>query len=142
MVPENKVVPEFDHPLHIVRVMLLEEEKKLGLHGCLVVVFLLILDKFDCHQFLVLVVQALDYLAKCALTDDFDQLESVCDVVAFLHAIVTLFIVKSVVDQSFKFRWLNLILIFCQIIELLVLIHLGSLEIGKILGGDLIAFGS
>lgn len=88
--------------------MLFEQEQKLGFDSRLVVVLFLVFDKFDGDELLVFVVKALDDLAEGALSDDFDQLEPVGDVVSFLDPIVTFFIVKSVVDESLELCWFDL----------------------------------
>ena len=41
------------------------------------------------------------YLPKRPFSDNFYELESVRDVVALLDSIVTLFIVKTIIDQPF-----------------------------------------
>jgi len=58
MVPEDKVVLYLDHALLVLGVVLLREEEEFGLNGRLVVVLLLILNKFHSDHLLRLVVEA------------------------------------------------------------------------------------
>jgi len=103
----------------------------------LIIIFFLVLDQLNGDQLLVLVIEALNDLAKGPLTDNFDELEAVGDVVSFLNAVVPFFVVKPVVDESFQLGGLDLGFVRTQEIDLVVLIHLGLLEVSQILLGDL-----
>ena len=141
MVSKNEVIPEFHHPLYIIWVVFLEQEEQLGCHRCLIIVFLLILDKFDGDQLLVLMVQALDNLSEGSLTDDLDQLEPVSDVVTFLNSVVPLFVIKAVIYKSLQLCRFDLVLILSEVIQILILVNLSPLKICEVLGRNLLSLG-
>jgi hypothetical protein len=141
MVSKNEVIPEFHHPLDIIWVVFLEQEEQLGFHRCLIIVFLLILDKFDGDQLLVLMVQALDNLSEGSLTDDLDQLEPVSDVVTFLNSVVPLFVIKAVIYKSLQLCRFDLVLILSEVIQILILVNLSPLKICEVLGRNLLSLG-
>lgn len=45
-------------------------------------------------------IQTFDNLSECTFTDNFNQLEPKCNMIAFLNSVVALFIIKTVVYQS------------------------------------------
>lgn len=142
MVSENEVVTELHHPLDVVGIMLLEQEEQLGLDSGLIIVFLLVLDELDGYKLLVLVIQALDDLTEGALTDDLDQLEPVGDMVPFLNSVVPLFVVKAIIYKSFQLCRLDLGRVVCEVVEVLILIHLSPLKVCEVLACDLLRLGS
>jgi hypothetical protein len=81
-------------------------------------------------------VQTFDYLAECALSDNFDQLESVRNVVSLLNSIITLFIIETIVDKSLKLGSLDLIFVLTHVIYLIKFIYFSFLELGQIFVRD------
>jgi len=141
MVSEDEVVSELNHSLNVVRIVLLQQEKQLGLHCSLVVVLFLILDQLNGDQFFVFMIQALDDLAEGSLSDDLDELESIGDMISFLNAVVALFVIKAVVHQPLQLRGSVFASVFGQVVDLVVLVDLSPLEVGEILVCQLIPFG-
>ena len=142
MISKYEVVSKLDHSFYIVWVMLFEKEKKFGFDSSLIVVFFLVLYQLDCDKLLVFVIKALDYLSECTFSNDFNKLESVCNMITFLHPIVPLFIIKTIIDKSFELCWFNFILIFSQVKDLFILVNLCPLEVCKVLSSNLFTFGS
>lgn len=141
VVSEDEVVPELDHSLNVVGVALLEEEKKFGLDGGLIIIFFLVFNELDGDQLFVLVVQALDDLSKGTLADDLNQLEPEGYVVSFLYTIIAFLVVEAIVDKPLHIARLNLELVLAKVVELVVLIDLCGLELGEVLLLYLFGFG-
>jgi hypothetical protein len=120
MISEYEVISQLHHPLHIVWITLLQKKKQLSLYSCLVVVLFLILNKLDSHKLFVLVVHTFDYLTECSLSDNLNQLVSVSYVIIHLDSVISFFIVESIVNQSFKLGWLNLFIVFAEIVNLFI----------------------
>ena len=80
-----------------------------------------------------LVVHALDDLAKSSFADDFDELVSVGDVVILLDLVVPLFIIESVVYQSFELRWLYLRGVVAQVVNVLVFLDFVLFKVCEVL---------
>jgi len=99
MVSKNEVIAKFNHSLHVVWVMLFQQQQQLCLNCCLIVVLLLVFNQLNCHKLLVLVVQTLYYLSEGSFSDDFNKLEPVRNVVSFLYPVVSLLVIKSIIDQ-------------------------------------------
>lgn len=104
----------------------------------MVVVLLLVFDELDGNQFLVLVVKALDDLAKGAFTDDLDQLEPESDVVTLLNSVVAFLIIKAVVYQSLHVAGLDLVLVLTHVEQLFILLDLCLFEICQILISNMV----
>lgn len=83
-----------------------------------------------------LVIEALDDLSEGSLADDFDQLEAVRDVVAFLDSIVALLIVVAVVYEALHVRRFDLLVVLAKVVQLLVVIDFGKLGRCQVLFGD------
>jgi len=108
MISKDEIVSKFYYPLYVIRVTLFQKQKELGLNSCLVVVFLLVLYEFNSHKLFVLVIHARNNLSKCSLSDNFNQLIPVGDMVIFLNSVVAFFVVETVIYKSFKLSRLNL----------------------------------
>ena len=72
-------------------------------------------------------------LSKGSLTNDFNQLESVGNMVTFLDTVVSLFIVKAIIDKSLHIWWFNFLLILAKVVAVIVVINFSCLESSKIL---------
>ena len=81
-----------------------------------------------------LMIKTLDYLTKCTLSNNFNKLEPIGDMVSLLYPIVALFVIKSIVDQSLKLGCLDLGGVLSEVVYLLILIHFCSLEVSEVLG--------
>lgn len=141
MVPKNEVITELYNSLHVIWVAFFQQKEQFGFDCCLVVIFLLVLDQFDGDKLFVFVVQALDDLPEGSLANNFNQLESECDVVTFLDSVIAFFVIKSVVNESLHITCLNLEFILAQVIQLVILFNFCSLEVRQVLVGNIICFG-
>ena len=72
-------------------------------------------------------------LSKGSLTNDFDQLESVGNVVSLLDTVVSLLIVKTIIDESLHIRWFYFLLILAKVVAVIIVINFGCLKSSKIL---------
>ena len=53
--------------------------------------------------------------------------------VSFLYAIVAFLIIEAIIHKSLELSWSNFTSIFCKVVDLIVFIDLGPLEIGEVL---------
>lgn len=100
VVAPDKVVRELDHSLQVVRVVLLQQQKELGLDSGLIVVLFLIFYNFDRDRLLRLVIKALEDVSESALSDDFDVLVPVRNLVALLEPVIAFVIIETIIDQA------------------------------------------
>ena len=80
-----------------------------------------------------LMVQALNNLPKGSLPNNLYELESVSYVVAFLHSIIALLVIISIINKSLLVRGFEFELILAEEEDLLVLIHFSDFLTCKIL---------
>lgn len=100
MVSPDEVILELDHTLDRIWIVFLEQKEQLGFHSSLIVVLLLVLDHLDRHHFARFVVLAFEHLAKRTLSDEFNILKSVADLITRNDAIVAFVVVEAIVDES------------------------------------------
>ena len=103
MVSENKVISQFNNSLDVVWIVLLKQQEQLGLNCSLVIIFFLVLHQLYGNQLFMFMIQAFNYLTKSSLSNDFDKLVSVANVVPFLYLIVSLLIIKTIIHEPLKF---------------------------------------
>ena len=77
-------------------------------------------------------IETLDYLAKCSFSDNFDELESIWNVVTLLNSIITFFIIETIIDQPLQFGGLDLIFVFAHVIYLVEFVYFSFLEICQV----------
>ena len=102
MVSENKVISQFNNSLDVVWIVLLKQQEQLGLNCSLVIIFFLVLHQLYGNQLFMFMIQAFDDLPKCSFTDDLYELESIGNMISLLYAVISLFVVEAVVDESFE----------------------------------------
>lgn len=128
MVSENKVVLYLNDALLVFRVILFDQQKKLGLNGSLVIVLLLILNEFHSHHLLCFVVETFQDLAKSALPNLLNNLESEANLVVLGDPIVSVGVIIAVVDDSLGLGRVDLVLVRGQVVDLLKLLDFGGLR--------------
>ena len=74
-----------------------------------------------------LVVEALDHLAKRSFAYDLDELEPVGNMVTLVDSVVALFVVIAIVDEALLIRGFELELVVTKVKDLLVVVDFGSL---------------
>jgi hypothetical protein len=115
MVPEDKVVLYLDHAVLVLGVVLLREEEEFGLNGRLVIVLLLILNKFHCHHLFGLVVETFEDLAESALANLLDDLEPEANLVILRDPVVAVSVIVVVVDDPLGLGGVDLVLVGCEV---------------------------
>jgi hypothetical protein len=127
MVPEDKVVLYLDHALLVLGVVLLREEEEFGLNGRLVVVLLLILNKFHSHHLLGLVVETFEDLAEGALANLLDDLEPEANLVILRDPVVAVSIIVAVVNDPLGLGGVDLVFVGGQVEYFFEFLSLGGL---------------
>ena len=102
-------------------VVLAEVLQDLQLNTSLIVVFLLVLDYFDCDLALFLVIDAAEGRAEAALAQELHDLVPVPNVVADDHLVVTLLVVIAVVIDLIVFLFFSAFLLLVRARRRLVL---------------------
>ena len=78
-----------------------------------------------------LVIKAFDYLTECAFSNDFNKLVPICNMITFLNAIVSFFVVETIVYKSFQFAWLDFSLIITHEVYLFILFDFSFFKISQ-----------
>jgi len=97
MLPKNNIVLHMHHIRDIIWIVVLQKHKNIKFDACLIHVFLLVFDDFDCHFILQFVVETLDCLSERTLTQEGNHLPSVANVIADYYFVVTLVIIVVVI---------------------------------------------
>jgi len=128
MVSPHEVVLKLNNALNVFWVVLLEQQQQFGFHGRLVVVFLLILNKLDGNLVAVFVIYTFDDLPEGALANQLNVLEAVRYLISINYSIIPFLVVKTVINQSFQFSGLVLLVIRGQVVNVLEFLYLRLLE--------------
>ena len=133
VVAPDEVIVQLDHSLHVVWVLFPQAQKKLGLYGGLIVVFLLVFDYFDGDLLRTFVVHTSDHIAESAFANYVLNLVPIANVVALNVPVVALLVVKSIVHESFQLRWLVLLAGVRDEPNVVKVFDLCPFEIGQVL---------
>lgn len=95
MLPEDYIVLDSYDIVSVVRIALFQMHEYLELHAGLMLEALLVSDELYGHQFLRLVIEALECLAEAPLAQKLDHLEPKCDVVLEHHLVVASVVVEA-----------------------------------------------
>ena len=133
MVSEDEIVSQLYHPFDVVRITFLKEQQQLGFDSSLIVVFLLVFDKFDGDELLMFVVETFDNLSECTLANHLDKLEPISNMIIFLHPIVSFFVIEPIIDESLKFCSFDLCFVVAQVVNMVIFLDFRPFEICQIL---------
>lgn len=79
-----------------------------------------------------LMIKTFNDLSECTLANYLNKLESVSNVIIFLDPIVSFFVIKTVINESFKFCGFDFSFIIAKIINMVVLLNFSFFEICQI----------
>ena len=131
MISEYEVVSQLHNSFNIIWITFLQQQQKFCFNCRLIIIFFLILYQFDSNQLFMFMIQAFDYLTKSSLSNDFDKLVSVANVVPFLYLIVSLLIIKTIIHEPLKFCRLYFGFIRTQKVNLFIFFNLCFFKIGQ-----------
>ena len=126
MVTPYEIVLELDNSFSTVRVILFEKQQELGLHSCLIVILLLVLDHFDCNVLVLLVIPAFDNLAESSLSNKLSHFEAVANLITCHDSVVPLRIVEAVIHEPLLLCGLVLLICLCKIKHFFILLNLSQ----------------
>ncbi len=126
MVPEHKVVLNLDDTLLVIGVILLCKKKEFGFNCCLIVVLLLILNKFHSDHLLGLVVETFQDLTESALANLLNDLEPEAYLVILRNPVVAISVIVAVVNDSLCLGRMDLVLIRGKVEYFFEFLNLGD----------------
>ena len=78
-----------------------------------------------------LVIEALNDLAKCSFTNDFDKLVSVSNMITLLNSVIPLFIVETIIYKSLEFCRLYFFVILAEIVKIFIFFNFCMFKCGQ-----------
>ena len=78
-----------------------------------------------------LVIEALNDLAKCSFTNDFDKLVSVSNMITLLNSVIPLFIVETIIYKSLEFCRLDFFVILAEIVKIFIFFNFCMFKCGQ-----------
>ena len=116
MLAEHELFFDSDNVFLVFRVVIPQLVQYFGLNQSLFVQPFLIAQDFQSHEFLVLVVEAFEHLAKAAFSKSICNLKSIANMLAFFSNVFVLIVVEAVIVHAVGGgRWTFLLLSFVYV---------------------------